>query len=133
MGKHVANVSLLVGLSLASAGAGMAQESKGLWGVYDEALKGAKYIDLTHVIGPSIPVWYGFGPSKFEPTKAGADIEGFVKKAIASASRSTASRRRTIHWTPTSSAHSLTRQRIGRRNIRQSTSCRRPTQCVLSS
>ena len=38
---------------------------RGLWSVYDQALKGAKYIDLTHTIGPDIPVWYGFGPSKF--------------------------------------------------------------------
>ena len=41
----------------------------GLWGVYDSALKGAKYVDLTHTIGPDIPVWYGFGPSKFGPAK----------------------------------------------------------------
>ena len=40
----------------------------GLWQVYDQSLKGAKYIDLTHTITPSIPVWRGFGPSKFAPT-----------------------------------------------------------------
>jgi hypothetical protein len=28
-----------------------------LWQVYDRSLKGAKYIDLTHTITPSIPVW----------------------------------------------------------------------------
>ena len=39
----------------------------GLWQVYDQAFKGAKYIDLTHTIRPDIPVWYGFGPSKFGP------------------------------------------------------------------
>ncbi len=38
-----------------------------LWAVYDQALKGAKYVDLTHTIEPSSPVWYGFGPSKFAP------------------------------------------------------------------
>jgi hypothetical protein len=42
--------------------------SPGLWQVYDNALKGAKYVDLTHTITPSIPVWAGFGPSKFMPT-----------------------------------------------------------------
>jgi kynurenine formamidase len=42
--------------------------SPGLWQVYDNALKGAKYVDLTHTITPSIPVWAGFGPSKFSPT-----------------------------------------------------------------
>lgn len=40
----------------------------GLWRVYDQSLKGAKYIDLTHTITPSIPVWKGFGKSKFAAT-----------------------------------------------------------------
>jgi kynurenine formamidase len=38
-----------------------------LWGVYDRALQPAKYIDLTHTITPSTPVWSGFGPSVFRP------------------------------------------------------------------
>lgn len=38
---------------------------QGLWGVYDQSLKNAKYIDLTHTLTPSIPVWKGFGPSGF--------------------------------------------------------------------
>jgi kynurenine formamidase len=45
-----------------------AQAASGLWQVYDSALKGAKYVDLTHTINPSIPVWAGFGPAKFLPT-----------------------------------------------------------------
>lgn len=56
-----------------------AAQDDGLWSVYNEHLKGAKYIDLTHVIAPNIPVWYGFGPSKFMPTTADADIEGYAK------------------------------------------------------
>ena len=36
-----------------------------LWQFYDESLKGAKYIDLTHTITPSIPVWKGFSAAKF--------------------------------------------------------------------
>jgi kynurenine formamidase len=40
----------------------------GLWQIYDQALKSAKYIDLTHTLTPSIPVWKGFAPSKFGPT-----------------------------------------------------------------
>ena len=40
----------------------------GLWGVYAHDLKPAKYVVLSHVIAPSIPVWYGFGPSRFMPT-----------------------------------------------------------------
>ncbi len=39
-----------------------------LWQVYDQFLKGAKYIDLTHTISPSIPVWKGFAQAKFNPT-----------------------------------------------------------------
>jgi kynurenine formamidase len=39
-----------------------------LWNIYDESLKNAKYVDLTHTINPSVPVWHGFGPSKFAPT-----------------------------------------------------------------
>jgi kynurenine formamidase len=35
--------------------------------VYDKALSRARYIDLTHRITPDIPVWKGFGPSKFDP------------------------------------------------------------------
>ena len=41
--------------------------SSSLWPIYDHALKGAKYVDLTHTITPTIPVWHGFGPSKFAP------------------------------------------------------------------
>jgi kynurenine formamidase len=39
-----------------------------LWDVYEESLVHAKYLDLTHAINPSVPVWHGFGPSKFAPT-----------------------------------------------------------------
>lgn len=37
-----------------------------LWQVYQQSLKAAKYVDLTHTITPAIPVWAGFGPSTFE-------------------------------------------------------------------
>lgn len=40
-----------------------------LWRVYHDALKGAKYVDLTHAITPSIPVWPGFGHPTFEPSQ----------------------------------------------------------------
>jgi hypothetical protein len=36
--------------------------SVGLWQVYDQSLKRARYIDLTHSITPNMPVWKGFGP-----------------------------------------------------------------------
>src|SRR5215218_1992373 len=40
----------------------------GLWDLYREGLRGAKYIDLTHTITPRIPVWKGFGASAFSPS-----------------------------------------------------------------
>ena len=39
-----------------------------LWPIYEQSLRTAKYVDLTHTINPSVPVWHGFGPSKFAPT-----------------------------------------------------------------
>jgi kynurenine formamidase len=62
------------------AAAPAAQAADGLWGVYEAALKSAKYVDLTHTITPTIPVWSGFGNSTFAPAKAGADLEGYAKK-----------------------------------------------------
>ena len=38
-----------------------------LWRMYESVLKSAKYVDLTHTITPSIPVWAGFGASTFGP------------------------------------------------------------------
>ena len=49
--------------STASSGAA----AHSLWSIYDQSLKNAKYIDLTHTLTPSIPVWKGFGPSTFGP------------------------------------------------------------------
>jgi kynurenine formamidase len=51
---------------LAPAGAQAAD--RGLWKVYDQTLSRARHIDLTHRITPDIPVWKGFGPSRFDPT-----------------------------------------------------------------
>jgi len=44
------------------------KQPAGLWQVYNDSLKKAKYVDLTHTITPTIPVWKGFGRSKFGPT-----------------------------------------------------------------
>ena len=55
-------------------------QDPGLWGVYNDALKGAKYIDLTHPITPKMPLWAGFGPLEFAPSEAGNDVEGFATK-----------------------------------------------------
>ena len=60
--------AVLVAVCASGASAHGSGGSPGLWQVYDNTLKGAKYVDLTHTITPSIPVWAGFGPSKFSPT-----------------------------------------------------------------
>jgi kynurenine formamidase len=39
-----------------------------LWQVYDQSLKTAKYVDLTHTIAPTIPVWSGFASPRFSAT-----------------------------------------------------------------
>lgn len=36
-----------------------------LWPVYNQYLRSAKYVDLTHTITPNIPVWAGFKRSTF--------------------------------------------------------------------
>ena len=61
----------------------VATPSKGqetdLWAVYNDVLKDAKYIDLTHAFGPTIAVWPGFGQAKFKPATAGHDMPGYIK------------------------------------------------------
>ena len=43
-------------------------KGKGLWSVYQQTLKKARYIDLTHTLTPQGPVWKGFGPATFKPS-----------------------------------------------------------------
>jgi kynurenine formamidase len=57
----------LIGAGLAACAGGGAN-APGLWPLYENSLKAAKYIDLTHTITPAIPVWHGFGPATFSPT-----------------------------------------------------------------
>lgn len=52
----------------------------GLWGLYWDVLKDAKYIDLTHAFEPVQPVWPGFGYAEFKPAVAGRPIEGYVEE-----------------------------------------------------
>lgn len=51
-----------------------------LWSVYNDVLKEAKYIDLTHAFSPTIAVWPGFGQAKFKPARAGHDMPGYIKE-----------------------------------------------------
>ncbi|MEH2207861.1 MAG: cyclase family protein [Nostoc sp.] len=58
---------VLFGVGLVSVNAVQPLREPSLWQVYQHSLKKAKYVDLTHAIAPSIPVWSGFGSSKFAP------------------------------------------------------------------
>jgi kynurenine formamidase len=42
-------------------------KSPDLWQVYNRVFTNARYIDLTHEITPTIPVWKGFGGAVFSP------------------------------------------------------------------
>jgi kynurenine formamidase len=51
-----------------------------LYVFYDDALKDAKYIDMTHAFSPKIPVWEGFGAPSVQATVAGKTMKGFIAK-----------------------------------------------------
>ena len=38
-----------------------------LWDLYEQSLRRAKYVDLTHTIAPGMPVWSGFGGPSVRP------------------------------------------------------------------
>src|SRR5215213_5322684 len=65
---YFARAAALAAAIAVLAPAGAQAADRGLWKVYDNALSRARYIDLTHRITPDIPVWKGFGPSRFDPT-----------------------------------------------------------------
>ena len=65
---RILRVSLGLSISLVAHHNLHAEQAKDLWQIYQTILRKAKYVDLTHTITPAIPVWKGFGPSKFAPT-----------------------------------------------------------------
>jgi len=67
-------------LCLALAAAPAARAAEGLWSIYDSALKGAKYIDLTHAFQPDQPVWPGFAAAEFKSAAAGNELPDYAKK-----------------------------------------------------
>lgn len=73
-------VAIALAWAVMSHAASAAAKDAGLWQVYDKHLKGAKYVDLTHTITPTIPVWAGFGGPTFAPAKAGAVLDGYAAK-----------------------------------------------------
>src|SRR3954466_10820024 len=71
---------LALALLLSSTATASAKQPA-LWKVYDDSLRGAKYIDLTHTIKPDIPVWSGFGPATFAPAVSKIDGHTFTYAA----------------------------------------------------
>jgi len=63
--RIVAAAAAVLLASMAATGA-LAQD-RPLWALYEQTLKRAKYVDLTHTIAPGVPVWAGFGASTFAP------------------------------------------------------------------
>ncbi|HMI97787.1 MAG TPA: cyclase family protein [Micropepsaceae bacterium] len=61
-------LAFILTVSIPVVVAAPAAPAPGLWKIYDEFLVRAKYVDLTHTVAPNIPVWKGFGPSKFAPS-----------------------------------------------------------------
>jgi kynurenine formamidase len=80
MRRTIVAAALAAALAAVSAAPAGAQDAS-LWQVYDSALKGARYVDLTHTITPSIPVWAGFGPSQFAPSLNPATGNPYTYKA----------------------------------------------------
>lgn len=78
--RHALMAAATLAGALAVTATARADDNDGLWKVYNDSLKGAKYIDLTHTITPKIPVWVGFGQPTFAPAQAGKAMEDFAEK-----------------------------------------------------
>jgi kynurenine formamidase len=79
MKKMIAPLAVLATLFMVMSGHSARAEAPGLWDVYTNFLKDAKYIDLTHAFEPVQAVWPGFGNATFKPAVAGQRIEGYVE------------------------------------------------------
>ena len=58
---------LSLSILLSSCATAPAKNKIDMWQAYDQYFKNAKYVDMTHTISPSMPVWDGFGPPIFSP------------------------------------------------------------------
>jgi kynurenine formamidase len=76
-------VMIMVALPFLWAASPPGKGEPDLWSIYQNLLKQAKYVDLTHAFHPNIPVWPGFGGAAFKPAIAGQDYPGYAKKGDA--------------------------------------------------
>ncbi|WP_434030330.1 cyclase family protein [[Pseudomonas] boreopolis] len=72
-------VPLALVLLLAPLPAAWAAADLSLWTSYEQTLRHAKYIDLTHAFSPGQPVWPGFASARFKPAVAGNDLGDYAK------------------------------------------------------
>ena len=93
-----------------------------LWKLYDQTLRHARYIDLTHSITPNMPVWKGFGAATFSP--AADPITGVPYTYARDGFEATAYTIATDQF-----GTQLDPRLTGRRSIQESMSCLRPTPC----
>ena len=73
--SFAAMAAVLCGTASAASG-----ENVDLWHLYENVLKRAKYIDLTHAFEPVQAVWPGFGHARFKPARVGNDSPGYVQR-----------------------------------------------------
>ncbi len=81
-------------------------ENTKLWDVYNNVLKKAKYVDLTHAFNPTISVWPGFGQAKFKPSVAGKKYDGYCEIGEAFDYKNMDLSPHPMNWSQTSTAPS---------------------------
>jgi kynurenine formamidase len=67
MRRLAAGLIVAVAVLAAPSAAPAASKKVDLWKTYQQVFTKTRYISLSHVIAPRIPVWKGFGPSVFGP------------------------------------------------------------------
>jgi kynurenine formamidase len=87
--KRTASRRAFMGSALAMTGslgvpiAGARERSNPLWDFFESALRGARYIDLTHALAPGGPIGEGFVDFKVGAARAGVSIPGLIRKGQA--------------------------------------------------
>src|ERR1700730_17037645 len=77
---YLVGSALLIALGREAVAENQGGNALSLWGVYNSALRHAKYIDLTHAIAPGGPIGEGFADFKVGPTLAGVAIPGVINQ-----------------------------------------------------
>jgi kynurenine formamidase len=67
MRRLATGLVVVVALLALPSAAPAASRKVDLWKTYQQVFRKTRYISLSHVIAPNIPVWRGFGPSVFGP------------------------------------------------------------------